>query len=176
MPSRRFGLKRAERGAPDAVEPMLDRTPVDGLRLPITRFGNLTRDDVHNITAAIASEAARWTRPTLSFAGGTALEFPGDPCVWAKLDGDLRALTEVARGVPQCVEPLGFFVDRRLFRPMMAIAAVTEGTVAADLEAVVDALDAFRGHTWTLDSVVLTYESFVAGRAETVELERIPIG
>ncbi|MCW2857841.1 MAG: hypothetical protein JWR52_3456 [Marmoricola sp.] len=175
-PARRFGRRTPVQVPTAPLEPALEDIPMASLRLPITGFGNLTSADARRITETIAASAAQWTPPTVCFTGGAALEFPGDRSVWARLDGDLDALSEIARGVPHSVERLGFFVDRRVFRPMLSIATVTNATIAADLETVVTALDAFRGQDWIVDSIVLTTEAFVAGRSETQVLERIPVG
>ena len=66
--------------------------------------------------------------------GGTALEFPGDESVWAKLAGDLDALNVIGRGVPQVVQRLGFFVDRRAFRAWLPVGAITDATSAPHLQ------------------------------------------
>ena len=75
----------------------------------------------------------------------------------------------------QGVEGLGYFVDRRQFRPMMSVATVTPATTGPFLEQVVGALDAFRGEEWTVD-IALTKETFVDGRPQTAEFRRIPVG
>lgn len=157
------------------VPPVLVDVPVEQLRLPITAFGNLTSSDSRRLGDALAEAAADWDRPTVQFAGGGALEFPGDRNVWARLDGDLDALASVARGVTSCVERLGLFVDRRIFRPMLAVASVTESTTGPDLDAVVGALQDFRGQSWEVDSVVLTTDPAGDGSA-LQEFERIPVG
>jgi 2'-5' RNA ligase len=173
----RLGHRRDDPGpAPVAAAPvMLEHVPVEQLNLPITGFGNLTANDAHRLVEAITEAAAAWSPATLRFAGGTALDFPGDPCVWAKLDGDLEDLMEIGRGVPQCVERLGFFVDRRMFRPMLAVATVTPATTGPYLQQVVDALDAFRGEEWTVDISMLK-ETFVGTRPELTEFRRIRPG
>jgi 2'-5' RNA ligase len=158
-----------------AAPPMLEHVPVERLHLPITGFGNLTTNDAHRLVEAVREAAAGWTAPTVRFAGGTALDFPGDWSVWAKLEGDVDELMAVTRGVPQSVERLGYFVDRRQFRPMLSVATVTPATTGPFLEEVVGALDAFRGEEWTVE-ISLTKETFVDGRPETTELERIQLG
>jgi hypothetical protein len=171
----RFGRGRARVEEPvEAPAAMLELVPVDQLRLPITGFGNLTTHDANRVADAIATAAADWPVPMLRFAGGTALDFPGDWSVWAKLDGDVEGVSAVARGVTQCVEGLGFFVDRRQFRPMLSVATVTRATTGPFLEAVVGALDAFEGEPWTAE-ISLTKETFVEGRAATTEFRRIAL-
>lgn len=168
------GRTREEEEPVEAPVAMLEHVPVDRLRLPITGFGNLTTHDADRVADAIATSAASWQAPTLRFAGGTALDFPGDWSVWAKLEGDVDSVSAIARGVTQCVEALGFFVDRRQFRPMLSVATVTTATTGPYLEAVVAALDAFQGEPWTAE-ISLTKETFVEGRPATTEFRRITI-
>jgi hypothetical protein len=165
--------RRARRDEPAPVEPMLDPFPVDGLRLPVTSFGNLTRHDAHRLVTALQDGLPR-VSPVVSFSGGTALEFPGDWSVWAKLAGDVDALTEVARTVVRVVEGLGLFVDRRKFRPMLAVANVTTATTGPFLESVVAALDEHRGAPWAADLCLLR-EAFSDGATVLSEFERIPL-
>jgi len=158
----------------EAPPVMLEHVPVGRLVLPITGFGNLTTNDSNRLVDVLTSAAAGWPAPTVRFAGGTALDFPGDWSVWAKLDGDLDAVGAIARGVTQSVESLGFFVDRRQFRPMLSVATVTPATTGPFLQAVVDALEAFRGEEWTV-ALSLTTEAFVEGRPEVKEFRRIAL-
>ena len=76
----------------------------------------------------LRAEAATWSRPSLTFAGGAALEFPGDESVWVKIDGDVEALKTIGRGVPQAVQRVGYFVDRRQFRPWLSVGTITDAT------------------------------------------------
>lgn len=177
-PDHKRGLLRRKHVAIAAdVPPALVDVPVNLLKLPITEFGNMTRSDAQRLAAGIAEAAAGWAVPTVWFAGGGALEFPGDRSVWARLDGDLDALAAIARGVTGCVEKLGFFVDRRLFRPMLSVATVTESTVGPDLDAVVGALQAFRGQSWRVQEIQLTTDVFSdSGEAELRVFEQIPVG
>lgn len=172
----RFGRHRDETPGVVAEGPvMLEHVPIERMSLPITGFGNLTTHDANRLADAIAQAASGWDPPTVRFAGGTALDFPGDWSVWARLEGDVDALGAVARGVMQSVEGLGFFVDRRQFRPMLSVATVTPATTGPFLQEVVDALEAFRGEEWTA-GISLTKETFVAGKPAMAEFRRIPIG
>jgi 2'-5' RNA ligase len=171
----RFGRHRADVEPPPAPPAMLEHVLVADMLLPITAFGNLTTHDTHRVIQVIKEAAAAWEPATVRFSGGTALDFPGDWSVWAKLAGDLDAVFGMARSVPQSVEALGFFVDRRKFRPMLSVAKVTPVTTGPFLEEVVAALDAFEGEEWMAE-VVLLKEMFVDGRAQFVEFERIGPG
>ena len=171
----RLGKHRADTAEGADAPPMLEHVPLDEMRLPITGFGNLTTTDAHRVIEVIKEAAAEWPELTARFAGGTALDFPGDWSVWARLEGDVDGLMALARSVPQSVERLGFFVDRRMFRPMLSVATVTRETTGPFLQQVVDALDAFRGEEWPVE-VTLLKESFVGGRTELTEIERIGAG
>ena len=92
-----------------------------------------------------------------------------------QLDGDVEALLAVARGVVQSVASRGFFVDRRKFRPWLAVANINESTTAPYLERVVAALDAFRGEPWTIEWVSVTKPSFDPAVEESLEVHRIPL-
>jgi 2'-5' RNA ligase len=169
-----LGRRRSDPAQVPDAPPMLEHVAVEHMRFPITAFGNLTTNDARAVANAIVEAAPQWRAPTVRFTGGTALDFPGDWSVWAKLEGDVDELMDVGRGVPQAVERLGFFVDRRKFRPMLAVATVTTSTTGPFLQQVVDALDAFRGESWTAD-VCLLKESFVDGRTVLSEYQRIPL-
>ena len=170
---RRTGSTSGSAPTPPPPPVLLD-VPVPQLRLPITAFGNLTSSDTRRLVSELTGMFADWERPTVWFGGGGALEWPGDRAVWARVEGEVAEVTEIARGVTKCVERLGLFVDRRVFRPMLAVAEVTTSTTGPDLEAVVGALEEFRGQSWEVDAVVLTVDP--AGDGNVQEHARIPLG
>lgn len=157
---------------PDLLEHLL----VEAMSLPITAFGNLTPSDVQAVVGTLGAAAAGWSPPTVRFSGGTALDFPGDWNVWAKVAGEVDALAEIARGVTRAVQPLGLFVDRRKFRPMLALAKVTPATTGPYLEAVVAALEDFEGAEWVVRDVALTTIAPGARGSVYTEYQRIPLG
>jgi len=171
-----FGRRhKGPSGGPAAGPDPLDLLLADSMSLPITGFGNLTTNDAYAIAAAITAAAGSWSAPTVRLAGGAALDFPGDWKVWAKLTGETDALATIAREVVHEVEPLGFFVDRRRFRPMLAVAKVNPATTGPYLEAIVAALDAFEGQEWVVHDVVITALSTSAGGPAFTEFRRIPL-
>ena len=153
----------------------LTQPPVHLMYLPLTGFGNVTLGDSVHLSKALRKEALTWAPPTIHIAGGTALEFKGDESVWAKLDGDIDALNTIGRGVPQIVQRLGFFVDRRQFRPWLEVGTITDATTAPYLQAVVDALEAFHGRSWEIDSISLMKGLPDPGPDSFEEVERMPL-
>jgi 2'-5' RNA ligase len=158
--------------------PELDPVPLDAMCVPVTSFGHVARRDAVGLATALRDAAATWPRPKLYFAGGTALEWPGDYAIWAKLAGDIDDLATVGRGVPAAVQRLGFFVDRRRFRPWLSVGEITDVTTAPYLERLVAALDGFHGQPWILgDLCLLQRRPVEPGERERFEvLERFPLG
>ncbi|MFL6133910.1 MAG: 2'-5' RNA ligase family protein [Nocardioidaceae bacterium] len=144
--------------------------------LPITHFGNVTQGDSIRLAEALRAEAATWKRPQVHFSGSAALEWPGDQSVWAKLDGDLDDLMRIGRGVVHVSQGLGFFVDRRQFRPWLSVGTITAATTAPYLERLVEGLDSFRGGSWTIESVSLRERRpAAADSTEFREIDGIPL-
>ncbi|MGI9156751.1 MAG: 2'-5' RNA ligase family protein [Marmoricola sp.] len=154
----------------------LARTPVDAMYVPIATIGQLTLGDSIALRSALRTSATTWERPTLGFTGGTALEWPSDRSVWARLDGDLDRLQTVGKGVPEVVKRLALFVDRRQFRPWLSVGTITEQTTAPYLEDLVGALERFQGSSWTQESFSLLKALPDVGSGSQYEvLEELPL-
>jgi 2'-5' RNA ligase len=145
----------------------LELVPVHELHVPVASFGNVTLGDAVALGNALTSEAAHWAPLELRFAGGTALEWPGDDSVWAKLDGDIEQLAVMASTVSLVVKRLGFFVDRRTFRTWLGVGHITSSTTSESLQRLVDSLEAYRGPAWTLREICL-----FRGRPSPLDKER----
>ena len=96
----------------------------------------------------------------------------------ARLDGAVHGVLTIGRGVPPAVKRLGFLVDRRAFRPWMAVGSITDHTTAPFLERLVDELDEFKGTMWTLSTIALMRKVPLddSGTVEEVVLDQIPLG
>lgn len=133
----------------------IDFVPADTMHITLTKFGHVAHRDAVALTGRLAKEALDWAPMTVRFAGCAALEWPGDDSVWAQLDGDLDALRGLARAIPEIVRPMGFLVDRRIFRTYLRIGRITDGTTPEYLHRLVDAVTAYRGPDWTIDEFLL---------------------
>ena len=158
--------------------PELAAVPTAEMLIPVTGFGNVSQRDAVQLVSKLTRAAASWPRPDLRFAGSAALEWPGDENVWARLDGDVDGALTIGRGVPPAVKTLGFLVDRRAFRPWMAVGSITDHTTAPYLERLVDQLDEFKGTMWTLESLSIVRKVPLdeAGKVEEVVLDEVPLG
>jgi 2'-5' RNA ligase len=180
-PRRRFTLRRGQAAADTAATtatPSRELTVIDAaaVHVHLASFGNVALGDMTALTEALRRGAATWRRHELNLAGGTALEFAGDDAVWAEVDGDLPRLSELAREVSAVGQRLGFFVDRRKFRPRLAVARITDETTAPYLEDVVARLEQHRSASWTVDRLSLMQRPNDAeGPDHFTELEQIPL-
>jgi RNA 2',3'-cyclic 3'-phosphodiesterase len=159
--------------------PELDAVPVDQMYLPVTHFGNVTLSDSRLLARSLRADCETWQPADLRFAGGTALEWQGDRSVWLKIAGDTEELLTIGRGVPRTVQRLGFFVDRRQFRPLLGVGTVTDVTTAPYLEKLVAALEGFSGLTWTVSelSLMRRLPDSGAGESRGFEVfEQLPLG
>jgi 2'-5' RNA ligase len=178
---RRFALRRGRPSADAAATTSpasRELTVLDAaaVHVHLASFGNVALGDVTKLTEALRRGAATWPRHELGLAGGTALEFAGDDAVWADVEGDVPRLSELARQVAAVGQRLGFFVDRRKFRPRLAVARITEETTAPYLEDVVARLEQHRSPTWTVDRLSLMQRPNDAeGPDHFTELEQIPL-
>lgn len=152
---RRKGTPEPEEEVPTG--PLLDLVPVDSLVLPITDFGYLNAEDARRLGDAVERACAELPRgPSVRVSGGSALIDPDDRSVWAELevtDDDLAALRTIARTVVSSVEPLGFFCDRRRFRPRLAVATINDATTVEHLEQVLGALSDYQSAPWKMAEV-----------------------
>jgi len=172
---RRGGRQSSGPTATATVPEQLQLLAPEDMTLPIAGFGNVTSADAVRLGKALQAAALSTPGATVRLAGGTALEFAGDRNVWARLGGDVDGLSQMSRDVTKVVEQLGFFVDRRRFRPWLCVASVTAATTPAVLEDVVGALDEFSGEPWTVDHVWLMKAFFASPAAEFEEIGRFPL-
>jgi 2'-5' RNA ligase len=133
----------------------LSATPAAARLTPIASFGNLTRGDARALIEALAGQVAAHAPFELSLGGGAALEWPGDVCAWVRYQRDVERLGALAREVTSVARTRRLFVDRRMFRPLLAVGEITEATTEAGLQRLLDRLDAYEGPSWTLGSLQL---------------------
>ncbi len=131
----------------------LDPVPAEEMSVPLSYFGNVALADARALLSALTREAGTWPAPKLHLAGAAALEWRGDQSVWSKLAGEVDDLGGIARGVAGVVRHLGFFVDRRAFRPMLSVGTITDDTTAPYLERLVAALEAYECRPWQLEQL-----------------------
>ena len=180
-PRRRLLGRRTEAapaGGSDPV-PLLDVLDEQRVLVPITDFGYVTAQDRGRLVGAVAAACRAMTVRTVRVSGGTTLVEEGDRSVWAQLQGDpedLGALRDLAAGVVAGVEPVGFFCDRRQFRPRFAVATINDLTTVEHLERVLAALDAYTSDPWRVDTVAILQRPGDRVRGSSTVHTLVPIG
>jgi 2'-5' RNA ligase len=150
----------------------LERIPSAHMQLSVAAFGNVARNEMASLCSALSRLAAAWPpAPALHFAGGAALEWPGDQRVWAKLDGDVDALQGVAASIAPAMLPLGYAIDRRRFRPWLPLGTVTPTTGLDFLERLVARLDSHQGPPWEATHLSLVSPVFDKSRSGSSAFE-----
>ena len=130
-------------------------TPKPTRLTPIAHFGNLTRGDARLLIDTLARQVATHSAFEVSLGGGAALEWPGDVSAWVRYQGEVDRLRALAREVTSAAQSRRLFVDRRAFRPLLALGEITEETTEPSLQRLLDRLDSYEGPPWTLGSVQL---------------------
>ena len=140
-----------------AAVPVRELTPTpEATKLtPIAHFGNLTRGDARSLIDTLARHVAGHGPFEVSLGGGAALEWPGDVSAWVRYQGEVDRLRSLAKEVTSAAQSRRLFVDRRAFRPLLALGEITEETTEPSLQRLLDRLDAYEGPTWRLGSVQL---------------------
>jgi 2'-5' RNA ligase len=168
----------ARRPTPPPVgggRPLLDVVSTSRMLVPITDIGYVAPGDSGRLAKAMDEVGAASPRPTVRVAGGDALVDPEDRSVWAVLAGDeeqLTALRTLAGAVVAGLEPLGFFCDRRQYRPRIPLATINEQTTVDGLEQVLAQLASY-DEAWEVDRFVLFERS---GRQTSTVWRSVPVG
>lgn len=128
-------FKRQEKPAP---APDLTFVPLSSsaMFLRIARLGNVSSADAIAFADTMSVHAATWPTATLRFGDISVTEEPM-PKVFAELAGDVDALFSIFRGFNDAAKLLGFFLDRRNFRPHVELGRIEgpgRGPVPADTE------------------------------------------
>jgi len=141
------------------VVPMLEVLDPDRMLIPVTDFGWLTPDDARRVGDVLAEVCAGLpAAPMVRVQGGSALVDPDDRSVWANLaasDDELRAMGDIARALVAGIEPLGYYRDRRQFKPRLPLATITDTTTVEHLERVLSALELYHGDPWQITEVTV---------------------
>jgi len=151
---------------------MLKVLDQDRMLIPITDFGWLTPDDAKRVYNALTEVCAGLPpAPTIRVGGGSALVEPEDRAVWANLlgsDEEIAAMRTIAVALVSGIEPLGYYRDRRQFRPRFPIATITDATTVEHLERVLSTMELYRSPPWQVSEVTLYQRGSSPWRTLTV--------
>lgn len=171
-PRRWWRLSGGSAGA-DGEAPRFDVLPADRVVLAVARFGNLTTPDANRLTAALVEAATDWPQPTVRIAGASLWPTSRTDQLALDLAGDVDALNDIARDVRATVQRLGLFLDRRDFRPSLAVAPVPEGAGEEQASEVAAALAQSPAESFTVSHLSLLREA--TETSPLLEHARVPL-
>jgi hypothetical protein len=140
----------------------------DRVDVPIAGLGNLVERDAHRF-AGLLAECLSDLEPIV--VRPVAVEVLGED-VTVRLDGDLPALSEVARAVGIAAQGIRVLVDRRAFRPAVVVGSGTPAGIGPGT----DVLGELAGTAWLVEDVDLVRTRWHAGEARAETAYRIPFG
>ena len=127
--------------------------PAERLHLTLAFLGEVSEDTAARVADGLREAASRREPFALRLNGGGAFPRPQRARVlWAGVEGDVDALTGLARASRRAARAARVEVERKPYVPHVTVARLRHG---GDATAAVAALDAVRGDEWTVGEVVL---------------------
>jgi hypothetical protein len=147
----------------------------DLLAVHLTRFGFVEPGTVTRLRAALEEDAAGWTSPTLHAVGRLSAH-GSDERLHMALDGEVEHLRRIFRGITDSALRATLMLDRRSFAPLLPVADLDDTVPDDALEALVAALEDFRGLPWRAEVLTLVRVGFGPDDQKLQEVATVPIG
>lgn len=160
---------------PPPEPPELVVRPLGAVLLTVTRFGSTTPAEANRLTGVLRAASTEWPNPLVHLEGGTVQESSRGRWIGALVQGDSEALATLAREVRNAAQRVGYLLDRRDFVPVLPLVEVPTAATTAQVEAILETLDGFRGDSWSVGHLKVVVEPFQPG-AEPKEYASIPLG
>jgi len=133
----------------------------DRLGIPVTTFGNLMPPDCLRLAAMLRKAFEGADAPIVWFHG---LRLEDEETIALGLGGDVEPLADLARFVPEAVEAMRLFVDRRRFRPWITFATADPATSPTVLAAALRDLADWTGEPWAVPGLSLIRTRWLLGQ------------
>ncbi|MCK4487519.1 MAG: RNA 2',3'-cyclic phosphodiesterase [Desulfobacterales bacterium] len=128
----------------------------EGMHLTLKFLGDIHRDDVERIRAAMGRAAKAFSPFTLRAEGiGVFPDLKRPRVVWVGISGDGEVLLALQRDLESQLSGLGFPKEKRPFKGHLTIGRVKGRLDRAKLGKALQALGEFRTESFTAESVVL---------------------
>ena len=189
QPARRSLFSRRANARSAAATPLLDPpvelTGLADVGVPLTGFGNVTTNDAHRIAQALRPACRALGRTIVHLTGCVPLAPPEETLLAVELreppglgavPGAVHPLRTISSTVVRSVEQVGFFCDRRAFRPHVPLGEVTAAATPTYLHRVGVALDAHLSEAWEVTHVSVLRRTGEGAATEFEEIDQVPVG
>jgi len=128
----------------------------EGIHLTLKFLGDIDRDDVEKIQAAMERATKAFSPVTLRAEGlGVFPDLKRPRVVWVGLSGDVEVLRTLQSDLESQLNGLGFPREKRLFKGHLTLGRVKGRLDRAKLSKALQALTEFRTESFTAQSLVL---------------------
>ena len=128
----------------------------EGMHLTLKFLGDIDRDDVEKIRAAMGRATKAFSPVTLRADGlGVFPDLKRPRVVWVGLSGDVEVVRALQRDLESQLNGLGFPKEKRPFKGHLTMGRVKGRLDRAKLSKALQALGEFRTESFTAQSVVL---------------------
>ena len=142
----------------------------------LTRFGNVSNDDVETLGLALGVAAWDWPAPLVHVSALVLDASVPRPVISAQLGGDTDGLRVIFRKVLEVAQSQRFFLDRRIFHPEFTVATFDMIDDDAARERLVLETTALPGADWQVTHFSLMGLSFGDAANVFEEIAVVPLG
>ena len=152
----------------------------EGIHLTLKFLGNVRADRALALVDTLKAPAQESSPFRIGLAGLGMFPNPRSPrVVWAGVDGDLAALSELQQTVESAASDLGLPRDGRPFSPHLTMGRVRRGASGPALSKISESVQAEtlpQTEPWTVDSLHLIQSVLTPAGAEYTVLGSAPFG
>ncbi|MBW2018847.1 MAG: RNA 2',3'-cyclic phosphodiesterase [Deltaproteobacteria bacterium] len=148
----------------------------EGIHLTLKFLGDIQRDDVEKIHAAMEQATKAFSSFTLRGEGmGVFPDLKRPRVVWIGISGDVEALRALQRDLESQLNGLGFPKEKRTFKGHLTVGRVKGRLGRTKLSEALEAVRDFRTASFTAQSVVLFQSDLRPGGAVYSKLAEVPL-
>jgi 2'-5' RNA ligase len=135
--------------------PQMQWTPPDDWHVALAYFGNISRADFERLETAMTGVSAAWPPLEVRVKGIGAFPEPHEAtALWANVYEEGDRLGRLSSAVTGSVKGFGWMLDRRVFRPQVALGRSKE---PVDARRVLSSVGDYEGPSWTFDTIATLF-------------------
>ena len=148
----------------------------EGIHLTLKFLGNIGWDDVEEIRVAMKEAAKAFSPFTVRGEGiGVFPDLKRPRVIWVGVSGEVDVVRGLQRDLESRLNGLGFAREKRAFKGHLTLGRVKGRLDVARLTKALEALEGFRTHSFTAQSVVLFQSDLRPHGAVYSKLAEVPL-